>query len=225
MNKKLLIKLHRNQKIQFFNDKTKDPMLMKKTIMYATSNTSKFEEIKRFATKQSPQDIQVEQLQINFSEIQSLSQEKVTLNKVRQAWNQIKKPVIAEDAGIFFEKYTDFPGTMTKLLIASIGWEGIAEFSKLSGEKITHSICMSYKDSEESEVTFSATTQGKLKIQETSPPKEASMDLTGMRGYIYFIPKGETQTLAQMLGDPEKEHYFYRIQAFKKFIDWNSKNR
>lgn len=91
-------------------------------VCFVTKNKSKFSEAR---TLLEPCGVVLAQSGIDVIEPQLPSQEEVVLEKARQAFCKIKKPVIVDDTCIYFDAYRNFPGTMTKDLFNRIGYEGI----------------------------------------------------------------------------------------------------
>ena len=90
----------------------------------ATGNDGKFEETESFLTNKLP-SIRVLKASIPFVEVQSDDQQEIVLDKARQAWQQLQKPFLVEDAGILFDRYKNFPGPLTKFVYQGIGIEGL----------------------------------------------------------------------------------------------------
>ena len=65
---------------------------MNKKIYYVTNNSGKFEEVKDFFDKMGS-SFKVEQYAIEVDEIQSLDQKIVVLDKVKKAFEVVKKPL------------------------------------------------------------------------------------------------------------------------------------
>lgn len=92
-------------------------------IYFCTGNQSKIDEANLFVAQHYP-TISFKMDKIHFSELQSLSQEEILLHKMAQKKDD-KFPFIIDETGIFFEEFHDFPGTLTKFIFKSLGYEGI----------------------------------------------------------------------------------------------------
>ena len=73
-----------------------------KELYLITGNKSKFEEAREIL---KDTDIELKQEKIDLIEIQSIEQEQVVIDKAEQAFQKLKKPVLVDDTGIFFEEY------------------------------------------------------------------------------------------------------------------------
>ena len=116
---------------------------MMRKLNFITGNKSKFMEAKLILGNRAKlilKDIQI-------VEPRSTKQEEVVLEKARQAFQQLKAPVLVDDTGIYFEAYKDFPGTATKLVFQAIGFKGIARLLHGSKRGAYFKTLLCYKDS------------------------------------------------------------------------------
>jgi XTP/dITP diphosphohydrolase len=181
-----------------------------KTVYLLTSNPGKVEEIKLLVKKFG---IEVLAEDMEIPEIKSDSQEEIAIEKVKFATKKIKKHVITEDTGIYFEAYENFPGTNSRWIFESIGYEGILKI--LEGEsrkayfKTTVGFCEPGKEPE----VFVGICKGEIteKIR-GSPHPRLPYD-------AIFIPEGETRTFAEMTKE-EKNKYSHRAKAVENFAEW-----
>ena len=185
-----------------------------KEIFYVTGNTSKFNEVNDFVKRCCP-EIDLTQYHVELAEEQSLDQKAIAISKGLQAWEALKKPLLVDDAGFFFEKYPKFPGTLSKPVVQALGFEGILKFAQaLDNDRIFHGAHVVYVSGENQYEVFQSQTHGTIiEPKSTDAPP-------GLRGYAYFLPDGSDKTYAQLYGTPEMDDYSYRIKAFKKFIEW-----
>lgn len=190
---------------------------MTKKLSYVTSNIGKFQEVQQELILSAP-EIELEHLCFEIQEIQSYDQLEITLDKAQKAWALIQKPLILDDAAIYFERYSKFPGTLSKYVSLGLGLEGIKRLFD-EGDKAYFLLHMVYIDSPDSYQIFEGYCEGHLtkpKTLEGHPqlPYDA-----------FFIPNNEKQTYAQIRGTPLAEKYLYRLQALKKFLAWYTKKR
>jgi XTP/dITP diphosphohydrolase len=185
---------------------------VKKDIFYATGNHGKFEEVKSFIESSEP-TITLKQFDAEIPEIQTMDQKTIAIDKALKAWEILQKPLLVDDSAIYFEKYNNFPGTMTKFVSEGIGFEGIC---KLIEEKDpAHFLLrMIYIDGPESFHIFEGRCDGTL-----TKPKEFYGNLK-LPYDCFFIPNGTDKSYAQMRGTEEGNKYFYRIKALKSFLEW-----
>ncbi len=184
----------------------------KQEIYYVTSNAGKFDEVKRYIEANEP-TIELVQCAIDLPEPQSLDQKYIAECKAKAAWNTLKKPLIIDDSGVFFEGYRDFPGTMTKFVYHGIGFDGIFALTK-KNNKARMNLHLVYCDGEDSMQSFEATCEGKI-IQPESFDAPPTLPWDAI-----FLPNGSSKTYAELRGTPQENKYLYRIVALKRFLAW-----
>lgn len=185
---------------------------MAKKLYYVTSNSGKFQEVHQYLAKYTP-EIELEQLAFDIEEIQTDDQMKIAIDKAKKAWDFVKKPLLLDDAGIYFNRYTKFPGTMSKFVSMGIGFEGMKRIFD-EGDKAYFLLYMIYIDGPDSYQIFEGRCDGYL-------TKPEFFDAHPSLPYdAYFIPNNETLTYAQIRNTPLAQKYLYRLQALKKFLDW-----
>lgn len=189
---------------------------VKKIIFYATTNTGKFDEIKRYLEAHEP-TIEVKQFDKDLPEIQTSDQEAIAIDKAEQAWKHLKQPVLVDDSGIFYDHYNNFPGTLSKFVFYGIGFEGLLKLAEIDN-RATKKLCMVYKDRDEGHYIFEGSCKGTIVKPESfeSHPK--------LPYDAIFIPAGETQTMAVLRGTEKEKKHSYRLKALKDFLVWWKKN-
>ncbi len=186
---------------------------MKKSLYYVTTNSGKFAEVSEYIHAHMP-DIELKQFSVDLPEIQSLDQMAIALDKAKQAWNIVQKPLLLDDAGIYFEKYSNFPGTLSKFVSQGLGFEGLKRLIDL-GDRAHFLLQMIYIDGPDTIQIFEGRCDGSLH-------KPVFFDADPSLPYdTFFIPDGLSLTYAKMRLDFEQHAgFFYRIRALQKFISW-----
>jgi len=188
----------------------------KKEIFYVTSNIGKFEEVERIIKQQAPH-IVLKPFTADIPEIQTMDQKEVALDKAKKAWDLVQKPLIIDDAGIYFEKYNKFPGVLSKFVSHGLGFEGIKKLIE-PGDKAFYLLYMIYVDAPDKFQVFEGRCEGVLDTPEVFDAHQ------NLPYDTYFTPIGADKTCAQMRHDLEKyQDYFYRVRALRKFLDWYGK--
>lgn len=183
-------------------------------IYYATTNWMKYQEAKEYFKN----DLFIlDQYKIDTDEKQTLEQEQIAIDKARQAWEQIKQPVLAEDAGIYFEKYNEFPGTLTKYIYKAIGMEGIFKLVN-PGDKAYFQLALVYYYGPDQYQVFKGISKGTI-----TKPKQFLADLAFVYDDI-FVPEGADKSHIQLRETGELYKHNYRISAFEKFVEWYKKD-
>jgi len=180
-------------------------------IYYATGNAGKFEEVQSFL-KAHQADITVKQFDVDIEEIQTLDQKAIAIDKAKKAWALLKKPLLVDDGGIFFEGYNQFPGTMSKFIFQALGFDGIFKLVK-EHDKAAFILHMVYIDGDVVE-TFEGRCDGTI-IKPKDFSSHPQLPLTAI-----FKPDGSDKTYAELRYTPEFTNYAFRQRALKKFLDW-----
>jgi len=92
---------------------------MTREIYFITGNNKKFNEVKSNLVW----DIELIQYDLDTPEIQTTSLEEISKDKALKAFAELKKPLIVDDSGTFFDHYHEFPGAMAKHMFKSLWFE------------------------------------------------------------------------------------------------------
>lgn len=185
-----------------------------KKIYYATGNTGKFEEVVQFFKEHMP-EVEVLMCDRDFPEIQTLDQRTIAVNKARQAWEYLNEPVLADDAGVYFEKYNNFPGVYTKFVYEGIGLEGLFRLVE-PGDRATFRLTLAYYHGDHQCEVFEGIVPGSISHQITAPahpqlPYDA-----------LFVPDNSgNRTFSELRKTEEHIQFNYRVHALKKFLAWH----
>lgn len=182
------------------------------TIYYATSNPVKFQEAHQFFKHHMPH-IKVEQYGEDIPEIQSLDQKLIAINKAQEAWRRLQKPVLAEDAGIYFAKYNQFPGTLSKFIYQTLGMEGILKLVS-TNDTASFELHLVYYYGDNQYQVFRGTFAGTIKkITIFNAPKSRPFD-------DIFVPEGTHKTYNELRTTNELYPFNYRVKALEQFSEW-----
>ncbi len=129
---------------------------------------------------------------------------------------ELRKPAVVEDSGLFIEALKDFPGTCTKYVYSRIGNRGILKLMK--GEKnrrCWYKSAVGYCEPGKEPVCFLGVEEGR--IAEKEKGKE------GWGQDPIFIPKGKSKTYGElrMAGDV---NLFRKdaVEALKRYLKGES---
>ena len=186
-----------------------------KQIFLATGNKHKAAEIGAILSEYG---FEVLPMALEIIEPDYNSLEEVARFKAEQAFAKLKKPVIAEDTGVFFEGYNNFPGPIAKRVYLGIGFEGLLTLIKATKNKrafFRTVICFA-KTKKEMHI-FSGTLQGKL-IETVVEEEKDRLPYEKI-----FVPDGCTKTLVE-LDLTEKNRISHRAQAARKLGKWLKEN-
>lgn len=187
------------------------------TIFYATGNKGKFEEVKTYL-EQNNIPINLKQFSCDIEEIQTLDQKKIALDKAKKAWEIIHKPFLIEDAAIYFDKCTSFPGPLTRFVWEGLGFEGIKKLYE-PGDKAHFLLYLVYVHDAKTSHIFEGSCEGTL-----FKPEIFDAHPSLPYGAI-FIPTGATKTYAQLRKENHNKQFDHRIRALEKFIQWFLKTK
>lgn len=152
----------------------------------------------------------VNSINLDMIEPQTLDQEYIAKYKVEQAYDVLKKPVFAEDVGLYIEKFNEFPGVLTKFILKGIGLDGIKKLIN-EGEKAYYKAVIAFKN-EQNEFTVDAKISGKLTVNKISNNFNPKAPFKSM-----FIPDGYDRTIAD-LSKEEDDNLPYSKGIYEEFI-------
>jgi XTP/dITP diphosphohydrolase len=145
----------------------------------------------------------------DLPEVQSLDYLEVVRAKADEAWRQLGRPLIVEEAGLDLAALNGFPGTLVKWMLKAVGAEGIARTAAALGDIRAASRCfLLYKDGDR-ELIAEGRTEGTLLVHGR-----------GSHGFGWdpvFLPDGATQTFAEMTV-PEKDAVSHRGKAWREMV-------
>jgi len=151
---------------------------------------------------------QMENIDLELEEIQSIDVEEVARHKARNAYNILQKPVIVEDTGVYFEELNGLPGALIKFFVKNLSLEKICSLVK-ENRKAKTIACIVFFDGKE-EIIIKGETRGEIAIN----PR-------GNNGFGWdpiFIPEGYSKTFAELTSE-EKQSKFMRQQAIAQLRD------
>ena len=149
-------------------------------------------------------------------EIQSDSLEEIARRSVVEAWKEVGKPVVVEDAGLFIEALNGFPGPYSSYVYKTIGLNGILKLMEgVYMRRAKFLSAVAYMDADLTEpVCFVGEAGGRI-----------SHRIRGSKGFGFdpiFIPdEGDGRTFGEM-ETWEKNRLSHRSRAFRKLGEWLS---
>ena len=174
-------------------------------IYFVTGNINKIKEAKIIL---KDLDVEIEQVKIDYPEIQGTLEEVAEFG-AKWVYNILKKPVIVEDSGFFVEALNGFPGTYSRFVQETIGNEGILKLLEGKDNRNAYfKTVIGYCD-ENGVKLFKGIVRGKV----------AEKIRSKGYGFAYdsiFIPEGEERTFAEMTTE-EKSQISHRKRAFEEF--------
>ncbi len=189
-------------------------------ILFVTSNEGK---VKNAQMSLASLGIEVEQVAIDLIESRSEDPTVIALEKARQAFKELKKPVIVEDSGFFIEALNDFPMTHVKFSLKTVGIKNIMKMMRgVKNRKAEWRMTLAYVYGENEFKTFTFIEEGE--IAKNIRPIKRHMMSDYWRIYIpKMIPRNKL-VLCEMTDEAlhNWQGYFAKNNHFVKFGRWLS---
>lgn len=182
-------------------------------IYFVSTNRHKYEEIKAVLAKYK---INLQWKRLELWECETLSLEEVAIEKAKQAFAELKKPLIVEDTGIFFEGFTDFPGSKAKRIYERLGFEGLLKLVSKKSRRAYFKTIICFTDGKQYKL-FSGTLKGKIANKVYCENKDV------MPYEKIFVPSGFNKPLC-MLSRRKKNEISHRAKAAEKLGSWLKKH-
>lgn len=168
-----------------------------------TGNAGKIAEARRLIGRD------LEAVEVDLPEIQSLDLLAVLRAKGEEAWRRIGRPLVVEEAGLELAALHGFPGPLVKWMLDAVGAAGIAKTAQGLGDMRARARCaLLYIDGERSLVA-EGETSGTLVL----PPRGTS----GFGWDPVFQPVESNRTFGQLAG-PEKDALSHRGRAWRALM-------
>ncbi len=174
-------------------------------LFFVTGNKHKVQEINLMLGKK----VKLIQKKMKIKEPKLDSIESIAKAKALQAFKKLKKPLIAEDTGVYFTALENFPGTEPKRVFEKIGFKGLLK--KLEGKKrnafFKTVICLVNEKGKTR--IFTGILKGKI---------SEKVFLEGKYVLPYekiFVPQGKKKVLA-FFSRKNKNKFSHRAKAAKK---------
>lgn len=160
--------------------------------------------------------VNIDHIDLDLDEIQSMSVAEVATHKVKQAYDIIKKPVLVEDVSLEFPALGNLPGPFVKFFLESLKLEEICNLLNDKSREAIARCVIGYYDGTD------------LKIFEGRINGTIAMTPSGERGFGWdhiFIPEGYTVTRSEMSEEDYAKTFleFKRTDLVKKYLEENNK--
>jgi len=76
----------------------------------------------------------LEAVEVDLPEIQSLDYLEVLRAKADEAWRRVGRPLVVEEAGLDLHALSGFPGPLVKWMLQAVGAEGLARAAAALGD-------------------------------------------------------------------------------------------
>jgi XTP/dITP diphosphohydrolase len=183
-------------------------------VFFATGNINKFNEARAILGSYG---VSVGMLKLKGDEIQSDSLQEIAEKSVRYAYGRCGLPIFVEDAGLFIDALSGFPGPYAAYAYKTIHNSGILKLMEGNAERnATFKSVISYIDSQNPCRPISFLGESRGKITQTERCEQ------GKSGFGFdpiFQPAGSEKTFAEMTIQ-EKNGYSHRAAAIRTFAEW-----
>jgi len=190
-----------------------------RVVFFATGNINKFNEARSILSQYG---IAVGMLKLKGDEIQSDSLKDIAQKSVLNAYRRCQLPIFVEDAGLFIDMLSGFPGPYASYVYKTIHNSGIVKL--MDGSKERHAKFQSVIAYCDQETTCEPECfEGKVKGEITLAERKEQ----GKSGFGFdpiFQPSGNEKTFAEMTIE-EKNLYSHRAMAIRKFAEWYRKQQ
>jgi XTP/dITP diphosphohydrolase len=185
-----------------------------KVVFFATGNINKFNEARSIL---GARGVAVGMLKLKGDEIQSDSLQEIAEKSVQNAYQRCHLPIFVEDAGLFIDALSGFPGPYAAYVYKTIHNSGILKLMEgVKDRKATFQSLISYCDDQNATDPLSFYGESKGEITTTERREQ------GKSGFGFdpiFQPAGSPKTFAEMT-ITEKNGYSHRADAIRKFAEW-----
>lgn len=172
-------------------------------LYFITSNKNKFEEVKSIIP-------QVNQLDIDLTEIQSLDPHNIIKHKVQEAFKHHQGAFIVEDTSLYIKNMNGLPGPLVKLFLKSLDTDGVYYLTKAFGSAAHAQVLIGYATGPDDVVYFEGSIEGTI------------VEPLGEHGFGWdsiFQPTDFDKTFAQMTSE-EKTKVSMRGKAVHKLKEY-----
>lgn len=184
-----------------------------KVVFFATGNVNKFNEARRILGSYG---VAVGMLKLKGDEVQSESLQEIAEKSVQYAYKKSGLPIFVEDAGLFIDALSGFPGPYAAYVYKTIHNSGVVKLMEnVKDRKATFRSVISYFDGQtETPTSFLGESKGEITTEE-----RRSEGKSGFGFDPIFQPDGSSRTFAEMT-IAEKNDYSHRAEAIRKFAEW-----
>ncbi len=185
-----------------------------KVVFFATGNINKYKEARSILGRYG---IAVGMLKLKGDEIQSDSLQEIAENSVKYAFSRSGLPIFVEDAGLFVDTLSGFPGPYAAYVYKTIHNSGIVKLMEnVKDRSATFRSVISFcgEGNPNKPVSFMGESKGIITTEERRAEGKSGFGFDPI-----FQPDGSNTTFAEMT-IAEKNGYSHRANAIRKFAEW-----
>jgi XTP/dITP diphosphohydrolase len=188
--------------------------LRDRVVFFATSNINKFNEARSILGQY---DIAVGMLKLKGDEIQSESLKEIAQKSVKNAYSRCQLPIFVEDAGLFIDALSGFPGPYAAYVYKTIHNSGILKLIENTADRhAKFQSVIAYCDQETpcEPICFDGEVKGEITNAERKEQGKSGFGFDPI-----FQPSGSAKTFAEMT-IAQKNGCSHRAAAIRKFAEW-----
>ena len=184
-----------------------------KVVFFATGNINKFNEARSIL---SSYGFAVAMLRVKGDEMQSDSLKEIAKTSAVNAFKQSRLPIFVEDAGLFIEALSGFPGPYAAYVYKTIHNSGILRLMEnVADRQARFQSVIAYCDETLCEPKcFEGESKGEITLTERRQQGKSAFGFDPI-----FQPIGSCKTFAEMTIE-EKNGFSHRAMAIRKFAEW-----
>ena len=156
-------------------------------INLVTSNLSKVKEFKAILGN----TIKINHIKKIYRELRSDDPQEIAKESAKRLANELKKPIVVEDSGLFIKALNDFPGTCSAYIHKRIGLKGILKLMEnVDDRTCVYKSAVSYCEPGKEPVSFLGEEEGTIAKEEK-----------GSHGFGHdsiFIPESSEKTYGEL---------------------------
>ena len=189
-----------------------------KVAFFATGNVNKFNEARSIL---SPYGIAVGMLRVKGDEIQSDSLKEIAQASVINAYKRSRLPIFVEDAGLFIDALSGFPGPYAAYAYKTIHNSGILRLMEnVKNRRAKFQSVIAYCDETLCQPEcFDGESNGEITLTERRQKGKSAFGFDPI-----FQPVGSSKSFAEMTIE-EKNGFSHRAMAIRKFAEWYKTKR
>lgn len=178
-------------------------------ISFVTTNKGKFAEIGKMIRDRGHE---AENISVAYPEMQADSLEMVIIQGLEWLLQHYKRPLVADDSGLFIDALGGFPGVYSAYAYKTIGLDGVLKLMGGAEKRSARFECvLGFAKPDSEPLLFKGVSEGKI-----------SESKKGAKGFGFdpiFIPAGYEKTFAELPME-EKNRLSHRGRAFEKFFQY-----
>jgi XTP/dITP diphosphohydrolase len=184
-----------------------------KVIFFATGNIHKYTEARAVLSEYG---LAAAMISMKGIEIQRDSRAEIASTSAANAYRNIRLPLIVEDAGLFVDSLSGFPGPYAAYVYKTIENRGVLKLMEtVPNRKATFRSAIAYCDNLNGQtVCFEGESAGEITTSERIQDAKSAFGFDPI-----FQPLDSVKTFAEMTL-PEKNRVSHRAQALRKFAEW-----